>query len=68
MINIVIKPSSEKMGDKWIPAGVIKFPSGPTLTERVERYYEIKFDASKEANQYFLQASHRRYKIIPKAI
>lgn len=64
MINIVVKPDSEKIGDKWTSAGMIKFPSGSTLTERAERYYEIQFDTKEEADQYFLQASRKKYKII----
>lgn len=64
MINIIIKPNSEKNGDKWTPAGMVKFPSGPTFTERAERCYEIQFDTEEEADQYFLQASRKKYKIM----
>ena len=62
MIKIIIKPDSEKISNKWVPAGIIRFSSGPTLIERVERYYEVKFDTKRKADQYFLETSCERYK------
>ncbi len=64
MINIIIKSSSEKIDNKWMPAGIVRFPSGPTHTERVERCYDVKFDTEEEANQYFMQVCKKKYRII----
>lgn len=63
MLNVVIKPSSENRDGKWIPSGMIRFPSGPTLTERAETYDKISFDTKEEADRYFVQASKKRYKV-----
>ena len=61
---MIINPSSRKDGDKWIPEGMIGFPSGPDLTERKEWCEDAKFDSKGEADQYFMQASKRKYKIV----
>ena len=63
MINIVIKPNSELRNGKWIPSGMIGFPSGPTLTERAETYDKVELDTKEEADRYFMQASKKRYKV-----
>lgn len=63
MINIVIKPSSELRNGRWIPSGMIRFPSGPTLTERPETYDKVELDSKEEADRYFTQASKKRYRI-----
>jgi len=61
MIKVIVKPNSETSDSKWIPAGMIVFPSGGAQTEHAERYYENKFDTKKEADQYFVQASNKKY-------
>lgn len=50
MIKIIIKQNSEQIGNKWIPSGLIVFPSDGTQTEHVERYYETIFDTKEEAD------------------
>ncbi|MCK4387028.1 MAG: hypothetical protein KAV41_03040 [Candidatus Pacebacteria bacterium] len=45
-------------------AGIVQFPSGATHTERVEQCYDVKFDTEEEANQYFMQACKKKYRII----
>ena len=62
MIKIVIKPSSRKQNNEWIPEGMIIFPSGETQTERSESYSK-KFETKWQADQYFSQMSHKKYKI-----
>ena len=64
MVNIIIKPSSERSGNRWIPAGIVRFYEGVSFTERVEWYYDLKFDTEKEANQYFILACKKKYKTI----
>jgi hypothetical protein len=63
MIKVVVKPNSEKADGKWIPAGLIIFPSGSAQSEQAERCNESKFDTKEEADLYFIQASNKKYKI-----
>jgi len=62
MTKILIKPHSKCSGNKWIPEGMISFSDGPNLTERRESYDKTAFETQEEANQYFTQASRKRYK------
>jgi len=43
-MKVIIKPSSRKDGDKWVPEGMVSFPNGPDLTERKEWCEDAKFD------------------------
>ena len=63
MINIVVKANSRQDGDKWVPEGMVSFPSGPNLTERREWCENAKFDTKEEADQYFMQACKKKYRI-----
>lgn len=64
MNNVIINPAAEKQNDnKWIPCGLIIFPKNGSQVERAENYSNKKFDTKEEANQFFLQASKKRYKI-----
>ncbi|MCH7883597.1 hypothetical protein IIA95_04290 [Patescibacteria group bacterium] len=63
MINIDIKPDSRREGEKWIPDGMVRFPSGPDLTEHREFFESPKFDTKEEADQYFMQACKKKYRI-----
>jgi len=63
MKNIVVKSNSKQVDKEWIPEGMVLFISGPHLTERPEYFKNIKFDTKKEADQYFMQAIYRKYKI-----
>ena len=62
-MKIIIKPNSEKIEEKWIPAGMIIFPGEGTQTERAERCYETKLNTKEEADNYFVLASEKKYKI-----
>ena len=62
MINIIIKPNSRQDGDKWIPDGMVRFPSGPNLTEHREFFDGPKFDIKEKADQYFMQSCKKKYK------
>ncbi len=62
-MKIIIKPSSRQDGDKWIPEGMASFPNGPDLTERKEWCENIKFNTKEEADQYFVQACEKKYRI-----
>lgn len=63
MININIKPNSRQEGDKWIPDGMVRFPSGLDLTEHREWFNDPKFDTKEEADQYFIQVCNKKYRI-----
>ena len=63
-MKIIIKPNSRQDGDNWIPEGMVGFPSGPDLTERKEWCEDAKFDTKEEADQYFMQACKKKYKIV----
>ena len=63
MPKTTIKANSKKVGTKWMPVGMIIFLSAGVQTEHVARYYETKFDTKEEANQYFVQASKKKYRI-----
>lgn len=42
---------------------MVRFYGGSVLKEHRETYYEVKLDTKEEADQYFLRAGIRRYKI-----
>jgi len=62
-MKVIIDPHSERENNKWIAAGIIRFPDGATFTERTERYFEVKFDTKEEADAYFLKTSYGRYQV-----
>ncbi|GEM_PF-6344370 len=62
-MKVIINPSSHQDGDKWIPGGMVGFPSGPDLTEGKEWCENAKFDTKEEADKYFTQACRKKYKI-----
>jgi len=58
---MIIRQNSEQIGDKWIPKGLIIFTSKGAQTEHVDTYYDIKFDTKKEADQFFIKTSNKKY-------
>jgi len=43
---------------------MVGFPSGPDLTERKEWCEDAKLDSKEEADQYFMHACKKKYRIV----
>lgn len=65
MLKVVIKPDSHQGADKkWIPSGMIIYPSGGSQTEHLESYGDVGLKTKEEADCYFTIASNRKHRQI----
>lgn len=62
-MKVIIRPNSRQDGEKWIPEGMVSFPSGPNLTERRELCEDTMLNTKEEADQYFIEVCKKKYKV-----